>query len=372
MSANLLEVFLGGDVMTGRGVDQVLPHPGDPRLWEPQMGDARSYVSLAEATNGAIPQPVPFSWPWGDALRIVEEVAPAARVINLETTVTTSDEAAPGKEIHYRMNPANLACLTSFKPDVCVLANNHVLDFGPVGLRDTLGALRAAGLRAAGAGADRDEACRPAVIATSDGGRILVVAFGAASSGIPPSWAATAGAPGVAFLPDLSDATADQICDHSCQEKEPGDIVVVSVHWGPNWGYHVAADQVRFAHRLIDGGVDLVYGHSSHHPRPIEVYRGKLILYGCGDLIDDYEGISGNEDFRDDLRLLYFASLVPGTGQLARLSMTPMQSRRMRLQHASRQDARWLRQVIGDASRPFATRIDMEADGSLRVGTAGS
>jgi poly-gamma-glutamate capsule biosynthesis protein CapA/YwtB (metallophosphatase superfamily) len=56
----------------------------------------------------------------------------------------------------------------------------------------------------------------------------------------------------------------------------------------------VDEDQVRFARRLIDGGVDVIHGHSSHDLRPVEVYRGRLILYGCGDCIDDYEGISGH------------------------------------------------------------------------------
>lgn len=365
-----LILFLGGDVMTGRGVDQILPYPGDSRLWESHISDARTYVSLAEAKSGPIPRPVTFSWPWGDALQVVEEVNPAARLINLETSITTSDKAAPGKEVHYRMNPDNLGCLTSISPNVCVLANNHVLDFGRAGLLDTLAALRTGGLHTTGAGTDRGEAYDPAIIPTPDGARIVVIAVGAASSGIPASWAATAGTPGVAFLADLSDATADQISERACQAKRPGDVTVVSIHWGSNWGYQVPAAHTSFAHRLVDRGVDLIYGHSSHHPRPIEVYRGKLILYGCGDLIDDYEGIGGYESFRDDLRLLYFASLDPASGNLDRLTMTPMQSRRMRLQHPSTDDARWFRQAIEHASRPFATRIDAEDDGSLTLRTA--
>jgi hypothetical protein len=110
--------------------------------------------------------------------------------------------------------------------------------------------------------------------------------------------------------------------------------VVVSVHWGSNWGYAVAPEQVRFAHRLIGGGVDLIHGHSSHHPGPVEVFGGKLVLYGCGDCINDYEGITGHERYRGDLRLLYFASLHPGTGTLAALRMTPMQARNLRLRRA--------------------------------------
>ena len=101
-----------------------------------------------------------------------------------------------------------------------------------------------------------------------------------------------------------------------------------------------------------------MHGHSSHHPRPIEVHRGKLILYGCGDLIDDYEGIEGYEVYRDDLRLLYFASVRPGTGELVRLSMVPMEVHRMRLRHASRDDAEYLRDVLDRVSRPFGSSVD--------------
>ena len=142
---------------------------------------------------------------------------------------------------------------------------------------------------------------------------------------------------------------------------------MVSIHWGSNWGYRVHSDQVRFARRLIDGGVDVIHGHSSHHPRPIEVYRGKLILYGCGDCIDDYEGITGYEEYRDDLRLLYFASIAPGTAELAALVMVPMQARNMRLRHASAADSRWLAATLDRIGREFGSRIEHRPDGSLIV-----
>jgi poly-gamma-glutamate synthesis protein (capsule biosynthesis protein) len=364
---NGLTVFLCGDVMLGRGVDQILPHPGDAALRELYVRDALSYVELAEAANGPIHRPVGFSWPWGDALRLLDDSAPDVRIINLETSITRSDEFAPGKDVHYRMNPANLPCLAVARPDACVLANNHMLDFGRPGLYETLETLSDAGLRVAGAGRDVQGAQRPAAIGVLGGRRVLVFSLAMASSGVPATWAATEDRAGIDFVRWQSEAIAAEIAERVQQAKRPGDLTVVSMHWGSNWGYHVSQDQIRFAHALIDGGVDVVHGHSSHHVRPVEVYRDRLILYGCGDLIDDYEGIAGYEEYRDDLRMLYFVSLEPDTGALLGLRMAPMQARQMRLRHASPADSEWLRGTLEKISQGFGTHIDAGRDGLLAL-----
>lgn len=370
MRDGLVTMFLCGDVMLGRGVDQILPHPGDPTLHEGHVRAARIYVELAEAVNGPVPRPVDFCWPWEDALPVLVEVTPDLRVVNLETSITSNNEFAAAKAIHYRMNPANLPCLQAASPDVCVLANNHVMDFGRRGLEETLDVLAKARLRPVGAGRDARQARQPAVVnvdenRTEGHRRVLVFSWGMASSGIPAMWAAAENRPGVQFVPDLSKATAADVTHGVQQITRAGDIVVASVYWGINWGYDISQDQIHFAHRLIDGGVDVVHGHSSHHPRPIEVYRNKLVLYGCGDFINDYEGIKGYEEFRDDLRLLYFVSVQPQTGKLASLRMVPMQTRQMRLRNASRKDAAWLQAVLDRVSRGFGARIDLHPDGVL-------
>ncbi|MGA5558485.1 CapA family protein [Streptomyces lavendulocolor] len=366
MTGNAVTLFLCGDVMLGRGVDQILPHPGDPALRESYIRDARAYVELAEAVNGAVPRPVGPEWPWGDALPLLDAVRPDVRVVNLETSVTGDGEFATGKEVHYRMHPANLPCLAAARPDVCVLANNHVLDFGRRGLEETLDALAGAGLRAAGAGRSADEAWRPAIVDLG-ARRVVVIAFGTESSGIPPDWAATGDRPGVAFVPEPTDEAADAIIGRVREVRRPGDTVVASVHWGSNWGYAVGRDQVRFAHALVDGGVDIVHGHSSHHPRPLELYRHGLVLHGCGDLVDDYEGITGYEHFRDDLRPLYLVTAEPGAGRPPDVRIVPMRARRMRLHHASHDDREWLRGTLDRVSRRFGTRVGLAPDGALVV-----
>src|SRR5439155_23713309 len=252
--------------------------------------------------------------------------------------------------------PANIGCLTIAGIDCCVLANNHVLDWGASGLVETLESLRGAGVASAGAGRDREEAQAPAEVPLARGGRVLVYSLGAEDSGIPPSWEATADHPGVDFLADLSPKGAERLGERIDAAKRPGDVVVASIHWGGNWGYRIPPEHSRFAHRLIDAaGVDIVHGHSSHHPKRIELRRGKLILYGCGDFINDYEGISGHEEYRDDLRLLYLASLQRGSGELAELRMVPMQAHKLRLRFAGGYDRRWLAARISRVSGSFGT-----------------
>lgn len=365
MGGGVVTLFLCGDVMLGRGVDQILAHPGDPALREGYVADAREYVRLAESASGPIPAPVAPSWPWGEALRVLEEAAPDARIVNLETSVTRRDAFAYGKEIHYRMHPANLPALAAARPDVCVLANNHMLDFGRPGLTETLDSLACAGLRAVGAGQNADEAYAPAAVHLADGGRVLVFALGARCSGIPPDWAATADLPGIAYVPDLSVTTADAVVRHVQRAKRPGDVAVVSVHWGSNWGYRIPRDQLRFARALVDGGVDVVHGHSSHHPRRVEVYRERLILHGCGDFIDDYEGIAGYEEYRDDLRLAHLVSVAADTGRLTGLRMVPLRARRMRLEPAPEEDRAWLRATLDRISD--GVRITLAPDGTLTL-----
>lgn len=147
--------------------------------------------------------------------------------------------------------------------------------------------------------------------------------------------------------------------------KGAGDVGVVSIHWGSNWGYDVPPAHVRFAHRLIDGGIDIVHGHSSHHPRPFEVYRGKLVLYGSGDFLNDYEGISGYEHYRDDLVLMYFPVVEYGSSRLMTLTMRPMRIRTMKLHRTSTSETEWLRQTADRTSAEFGSTVELGEDGDL-------
>jgi poly-gamma-glutamate synthesis protein (capsule biosynthesis protein) len=355
--------------MLGRGIDQILPHPNAPRLYEPYVGDARDYVELAERINGPIPKPVPFGYVWGEALAVLASFAPEAKIVNLETAVTGDGAPWPRKGIHYRLHPENLAALTTAGIDCAVLANNHVLDWGYAGLVDTLVSLGTAGVAVAGAGASADRARVPAVLDVDGRVRILVFGLAHGSSGVPVAWAAREDRAGVYLVPDLSDDTARRVAAHIREQARPQDLVVASIHWGGNWGYGVPDEQRRFAHALIEhGGVDIVHGHSSHHPKGIEVRAGRLILYGCGDLINDYEGISGYEAYRGDLGLMYFPTLERGSGRLLRLEMVAMQMRRLQLRRAPPSDARWLATILDREGVGLGTSVRLDGAGHLRLG----
>jgi poly-gamma-glutamate capsule biosynthesis protein CapA/YwtB (metallophosphatase superfamily) len=364
-----ITLFLCGDVMTGRGIDQILPHPSKPQLYEPYVRDARDYVALAEQTNGIIPRRVDYAYIWGDTLKELELRAPAARIINLETSVTSHDTPWPDKGINYRMHPKNIPCIDAAGIDCCGLANNHVLDWDYPGLDETLKTLKGIKIKTAGAGSDIDEAKAPAILELHGLGRLLVYSYATASSGASLVWAAAAERAGINYLYDLSEETVKQIADDIKAVKRQGDVVIASIHWGGNWGYEVPAEQVDFAHALLDkAGVDIIHGHSSHHPKGIEVYRDRPILYGCGDFLNDYEGISGYEHYRDDLTLMYFVTIYPATGKLARLEMVPMQIRKFRLNRTSEKDTRWLADVLSREGRQrFNTDIKITKQKTLQL-----
>lgn len=369
-----LRLCLGGDVMTGRGIDQILAHPGDPGLREPWVASALDYVRLAETANGDIPRPMADADIWGVALEVLAMRRPDLFIVNLETSITTSPDWEP-KGINYRMHPANVGCLSAAGIDCCALANNHVLDWGRAGLAETLATLDGAGIVRTGAGRDADEAWAPAVLAVPGKARVLVFAVGLESSGVPAAWAAGAERPGVAWLEAADDAAVARLAERIRTQRRPGDLVVVSIHWGGNWGYEITAGQRAFARALIErAGADVIHGHSSHHPLGFEVHRGRPILYGCGDLLNDYEGIRGYQEYRGDLGLLYFLDFglepKPDGGRLRALTLVPLRRRRLRLERAPPEAVEWLRAVLERESPGI--RIVGCADGGLAADWPGA
>ena len=365
--ADSIRLFLCGDVMTGRGIDQILPHPNNPTLHEPCVRDARSYLKLAESVNGAIPRPAKSDYIWGDALAELDRACVDRRIINLETSITSSEHYWPDKRIHYRMHPHNVGCITAARIDCCCLGNNHVLDWGYDGLAETIQTLDSAGIDHTGAGRNAAEAAAPAVLDVPGKGRVLVFSYGAPTSGIPAKWAATANRPGVNFLEDSSEKTAARIADEMNAFKQKDDVIVASLHWGGNWGYEILDEEVRFAHQLIEHGISIVYGHSSHHVKTAEIYGDRLVLYGCGDFLNDYEGIGGHEALRSDLTLMYLPAIDPRGGRIVEARLVPMRVARFRLSRAPASDAHRLCDLLNRLGTPLRTRSELTSDHTLTL-----
>jgi poly-gamma-glutamate capsule biosynthesis protein CapA/YwtB (metallophosphatase superfamily) len=223
------------------------------------------------------------------------------------------------------MSLDNADCVKAAAIDCCVLGNNH----------------ERFQIKTTGAGRNLGEASAPAALDIAGNGRVLAFSFASVTSGTPRNWAAKSDVPGVNLLTEFSEAATSRVADEIARRRSLGDVIIVSVHWGPNWGYDIPNAQRSFAHALIDrAGVSVIHGHSSHHAKAIEVYRDRLILYGCGDFMNDDEGIRGYEEYRDDLALMYLADIEPA-GTLAALEILPLQIRNFQLVRPSNEDIPW-------------------------------
>ncbi|MGH6945979.1 MAG: CapA family protein [Kiloniellales bacterium] len=366
-----LRVLFAGDAMLGRGIDQALPHPGDPSLYETWRGldDARFFLERAARTNGPLPEVRGFDYIWGETLAVMDALSPDLRLVNLECAIAAGGAPAPEKRMHFRMNPANVETLTRARIDLCALANNHILDWGEAGLRETIATLDGAGIRHAGAGRHRDAACAPAILDIPGKGRVVLVSLATRSSGVRRAWAAGLARPGVNWIA-LERLWLDDLRRQLDGVKRAGDLLIVSIHWGDNYDFTIHPQQRRFAQALIDElGVDLIHGHSSHHAKGIELYKGKAILYGCGDFINDYETLEPRVDprvFPHDLGALYLARFALPEGNLLGLELRPIRMRRLSATMAGAEDAARLAAILNREGAALGTTIAL-ADGLLQV-----
>jgi poly-gamma-glutamate synthesis protein (capsule biosynthesis protein) len=281
-------------------------------------------------------------------------------VVNLECAVSERGEKTPGRGFYFRASPDwAVPALQHAGTSVAGLANNHLLDFGPRALRDTVTHLEDGGIATTGAGDDRKAAFAPAVTTVADID-VAVVAL----TDQAPTYAAQGNASGTAFTTlstddPLSKRRVDAALSRA-REQDP-DILVATLHWGPNWEVRPSETQQDVAHWLVDRGVDVVHGHSAHVVQGVETYRGRPIIYDAGDFVDDYlvkEGLHNDRSF--------LFELVVDDGTFEALRLVPVEIAGSAVGRASETAAAWLRDRMRTLSEPFGTTIERAGDG-LRI-----
>ncbi|WP_435552917.1 CapA family protein [Natrinema sp. CGMCC1.2065] len=291
-------------------------------------------------------------------------------VCNLECVLSTRGREwqRTHRPFHFRADPDwAVPALERAGVDGCALANNHVLDYGETGLRDTLAALDDTGIARTGAGETLDEALEPAVLTipdseASDGGNdgldLAVVSF----TDNTPEYAADADSPGTARIEiDVDDPETRRLVRDALErarERDP-DVLVASLHWGPNMVTEPPDSFRDFGHWLVENGVDLVHGHSAHVLQGIEVYEGAPICYDTGDFVDDYRI---DEELHNDRSFLFVLRATP-EGGVRDLRLYPTEIDGCAVHEANPDAAAWARDRIRELSDPFGTEFEREGDG---------
>jgi poly-gamma-glutamate capsule biosynthesis protein CapA/YwtB (metallophosphatase superfamily) len=317
-----ITLALGGDVMLARYVDQVIQTNGSRRLW-------------------------------GDMLPLIREADLA--LVNLECVIAESGEAfVPDRVFYFRASPRSVEALTLAGIDYVTLANNHTMDFGAAALLEMIEHLDESGIAHAGAGGNAEEASRYALLETR-GIKVGVVAFADHFQ----EYAATESEPGTNIIPITTDQRQFRRVRESIQAVRAAgaDLVVFSIHWGPNLQHVPSQDFRDFAHAVMEAGADIFHGHSAHVFQGVEIYDGKPIFYDTGDLIDDYYV---DMQHKNDQQLLFLVHAT--TDSIARVELVPVLISDVQVNRATGPVFDEIHERIVDLSRTMGTEIEREGN----------
>lgn len=270
---------------------QPAPQPEKPAPSQPPtitvagVGDMlfdRKVKQLIEAEGGQAP-----------LARVASRLAAAdVTVGNLETTLAEGGKRISTKEPKYafRGHPRGIESLKLAGFDAVSLANNHMLDYGPDPLFQTIASLDGAGIGYSGAGANSEAAWKPATITTDSGAKVAYLAY---THILPAGFLGSSDRPGVASgKMDLS------LIDSAIRDaKKTHDYVIVSFHWGVEYEDFANGDQVAKARRAVDAGADMVLAHHPHVIQGVEFYKDRLIAYSLGDFVFDHYSRKTGESF---------------------------------------------------------------------------
>jgi len=287
------------------------------------------------------------SYPLGNVSSLLASADLA--LINLECVISSKGEKwmNPPRRFYFRADPIALEVLENAGIDYVTLANNHVLDFGYEALNETFRHLEEKKIKWAGAGRNIHEAMQPAILRSGD---LSIAVFGATDN--YPKYAAGESSSGTWHfkIPLPEEGLKDLEKKIQGLHNEGVDLVVFSLHWGPNMLEHPPEHFQRFAHRLVDLGVDIVHGHSAHVFQGIEIYKGGIIFYDTGDFVDDYY-VSQNIDEQ----FLYLVHVEKGT--LKKIELIPVHISHYQVNLSDDETAKRTIQRMRERSRPFGTQI---------------
>ncbi|GAB4236378.1 MAG: CapA family protein [Chlamydiales bacterium] len=310
------------------------------------MGD----VMLGRLVGEALAKGKSDVFPWGDFLPLLQSVD--FRLLNLENALTLSEKKVP-KVFNFKTIPEHVAVLKSASIDVVNLANNHILDYGEEGLIDTLETLDKAGIEHVGAGVSFNEAAK-GIICEKKGIKIGILGC----TDNEPTWLAKEKKPGTHYIRVGDISSLETIIPTL---KSMVDLLILSIHWGPNMKLRPDSTFRKFAKQLIDLGVDIIHGHSAHVFQGIEIYKNKLILYDTGDFIDDY---SIDSELRNDLSFLYLIDVMDSEIQTLRLIPNKIQG--FRANRAGRLASEFAIDRMITLSKELGTSFDI-SQGELYV-----
>lgn len=315
---NIIHVGLVGDIMIGRLVNDQLHAHSDHNLWGTMLSELQRHDII---------------------------------IANLETALTTSNQTVP-KVFNFKSSPSHVSVLKKAHIDLVTLANNHVLDFGMQGLEDTLHALQKANIAYVGAGMNTDQARKPFIF-TLKGTRFALL--GATDN--ESTWKAEGDKPGTNYI-SIGDT---QFLDDIRAVRPFVDILIVTLHWGPNMREHPSQAFIDYAHAMVDAGADIIAGHSAHILQGIELYRNALIIYDMGDFIDDY---AIDSQLRNDLSALF--SITIRNNRITKLDIIPARIEHMTVNKADNHDAQKVFDLIKKRSQLFDHPYYEEKDNELR------
>jgi poly-gamma-glutamate capsule biosynthesis protein CapA/YwtB (metallophosphatase superfamily) len=267
--------------------------------------------------------------PWTNTQQILQGAD--LTIGNLETTITNNTTEWPNKSFTYKLEPKYAHVLRDAGFNFLGLANNHIFDYREAGMNETISTLNTLGIKYSGAGSNITEAKKPSIFIIK-GVKIAVLSL----ADHYDSWKATDTESGIWYV-NIKEKYWSHVFDMVKKVKCVADIIILSIHHGSNWVNQVPSITKEFFHELIDHGVDVVVGHSSHHILPVEEYNNGFIFYSLGDFIDDY---AIDKNYRNDLGMI--AQIIIKNKKIDKANIIPTKINSMQVFVAKPRDQKWI------------------------------